>query len=76
MKGWRCVCFLSSNWTSVYSKMTCPKTKKVDSTQDFNRKTQFFHHFTSLNIAHSVNKYVEAEVASQNIFTNLQVYNR
>lgn len=76
MKGWCWVCFLSSNWTSVYSKMTCPKTKKLDSTQDFNRKTQFFHHFTSLNIAHSVNKYVEAEVASQNIFTNLQVYNR
>ena len=44
-KGWRCVCFLSSNWTSVYSKMICPKAKKVDSTQDFNRKTIFspFH---------------------------------
>ena len=24
-KGWCCVCFLSSNWTSVYSKMNLPE---------------------------------------------------
>lgn len=69
-------CFLSSNWTSVYSKMTCPKTKKVDSTQDFNRKTQFFHHFTSLNIAHSVNQSMWKLKLHPKIFLPIYKYNR